>query len=758
MQPFEPTRPPPPNISHPGIMAIDITDKFTSAVATMSPGEVVKDDTFHLYDSVSAMEIMDRKMDSGILDEDESLDEEYDVTSSVLPQEILGIIDELLCLEMAWHLGYPLSQTILTSVHVDALMNPDPATIQDVDFSNKPSGPGPESVMLLVLRAYCAGLLRACFSVNEFMKEEMSYEEEDFVTNTYGRGLLGNIPVPDIKKLLLDAIAEVCAERNGFSQSIGAALVSRLELRIAFLDALDLDTTRMNLSELPRLHWTRMGKFIDEIANQHGLGWPVPAAFSTKLQRRLTSTMPPRPMVSLGFQECISHFSRLFEDAHEVIDILQYEDPQSLLNFILLFQQKQPQPLAFIRTMLQNLMFKDMVVLGRLSIRQLLDHDVCLSVLPCGPHFNQSFDYVEAPEDPRHKIAHAMEEFRQRVAEPYLDLLCVLCQNRCRVRRLLCHHVQSWDALEQEVAEIEDRIDQHIPTITSEEYPAEDPEYKPLRSWIRFFKLRQLQWIVQLGFELRIYQPDELAEMYHCLASLAVFIKLEWNRTRRMTASREQRARKFVGLLDDDESLPTPIGEDFTRSSQYQQLMMLNAAFTSCLSEGLHLLYLALMRLGFVKRPPQPYGTDALRYELRMRPIKLGTPGLPPYELVKKEVEKPEMSTEEVLGQAEKTIGDARLFVRDYINYNKQESFSVNPTSHSYWAKSVRSDMHATISAGVAIGMLQKALKEMEDKKTNCSTNGVTLGLKVTIPESGDSNSNRWIVPTVTRKSTDSTN
>ncbi|KAK5635278.1 hypothetical protein RRF57_010990 [Xylaria bambusicola] len=346
--------------------------------------------------------------------------------------------------------------------------------------------------------------------------------------------------------------------------------------------------------------------------------------------------MPPRPMVSLGFKECIIHFRRLFEDAHEVIDILQYEDPQSLLvcflaylslpiktdllqNFILLFQQKKPQPLAFIRTMIQSLLFKDMVVLGRFSIRQLLDHDVCLSVLPCGPHFNQSFDYVEAPDDPRHKIAHAMEEFRQRVAESYLDLLCVLCQNRCRVRRLLCHHVQSWNALEQEVVDIESCIKQQLPAITHREWPDEELEYRPLQSWVRFFKLRQLEWIVQLGFELRIYQPDELARMYNCFAGLATFCKLEWERVQSITACREHSARKFVRLPDDDENLPTPIDEDFTRSRQYQQLMILNAAFTSSLSEGLGLLYLALMRLGFVKKPPQPYGTDALRYELRMR-------------------------------------------------------------------------------------------------------------------------------------------
>ena len=36
----------------------------------------------------------------------------------------------------------------------------------------------------------------------------------------------------------------------------------------------------------------------------------------------------------------------------------------------------------------------------------------------------------------------------------------------------------------------------------------------PLSSWTYYQKLRQMQWIVQLGFEQEIYLPDELAGMY----------------------------------------------------------------------------------------------------------------------------------------------------------------------------------------------------------------------------------------------------
>ncbi|KAK5635279.1 hypothetical protein RRF57_010991 [Xylaria bambusicola] len=112
------------------------------------------------------------------------------------------------------------------------------------------------------------------------------------------------------------------------------------------------------------------------------------------------------------------------------------------------------------------------------------------------------------------------------------------------------------------------------------------------------------------------------------------------------------------------------------------------------------------------------------------------------------------MPIEDVLDRAGNFIVKARQSLLKYINYNEEESFSINSTSHSRWAKSAYEDLHAAISAGVAIGKLQKAMKEIEDKETNCSTNGVNLGLKVTIPESGNGNSERWIVPEVTREST----
>jgi hypothetical protein len=43
---------------------------------------------------------MDPKMDSGCVESPDELEELYDVTRPLLPEEVLGIIDQLLCHEV----------------------------------------------------------------------------------------------------------------------------------------------------------------------------------------------------------------------------------------------------------------------------------------------------------------------------------------------------------------------------------------------------------------------------------------------------------------------------------------------------------------------------------------------------------------------------------------------------------------------------------------------------------------------------------
>lgn len=73
-------------------------------------------------------------------------------------------------------MGYPLSQTLLTNVYVEALSMPDPATIELASFVRNKLELEKDQPMLQVLRAYCLGMLKACAYVNHRVKSEHYYE------------------------------------------------------------------------------------------------------------------------------------------------------------------------------------------------------------------------------------------------------------------------------------------------------------------------------------------------------------------------------------------------------------------------------------------------------------------------------------------------------------------------------------------------------------------------------------------------------
>lgn len=133
---------------------------------------------------------MDRKMDSGYLEPGETMEDEFDFAQDLLPEEIIGIIDQLLCHEvsffsksgakllisqMAWHMGHPLAQTIFTSLYIDRILSPCPLSINATFFDRGESG-GNEPITLQILRAYCLGLLKTCYYVNNRVKSEHTYE------------------------------------------------------------------------------------------------------------------------------------------------------------------------------------------------------------------------------------------------------------------------------------------------------------------------------------------------------------------------------------------------------------------------------------------------------------------------------------------------------------------------------------------------------------------------------------------------------
>lgn len=76
-------------------------------------------------------------------------------------------------------MGYPLSQTVFTSVYVESLLMPPPYNIDEANFIRGSDYDPSLNPNLEVLRAYCLGMLKACGYVNERIRSEHFYEVSD---------------------------------------------------------------------------------------------------------------------------------------------------------------------------------------------------------------------------------------------------------------------------------------------------------------------------------------------------------------------------------------------------------------------------------------------------------------------------------------------------------------------------------------------------------------------------------------------------
>ncbi|KAK3326051.1 hypothetical protein B0H66DRAFT_616884, partial [Apodospora peruviana] len=88
---------------------------------------------------------------------------------------------------------------------------------------------------------------------------------------------------------------------------------------------------------------------------------------------------------------------------------------------------------VYIHMPLQDLLFKDMIILSHLSIRQATTTTHPSSSCLTHRLLDPTNDMFEAPHDPRFAMAHHIETFRQRAAQSQLKIFRAFCQNSCRV-------------------------------------------------------------------------------------------------------------------------------------------------------------------------------------------------------------------------------------------------------------------------------------------------------------------------------------
>ncbi|KAI9880490.1 MAG: hypothetical protein M1830_002842 [Pleopsidium flavum] len=688
---------------------------------------------------------MDPKMDSGYLAPGEMLEDDYDVLKELLPEEVIGIMDQMLCHEMAWHMGHPLSQTLFTSLHLDRLLWPDPKTLEEARFDRDDQDQRGGPLLHVVLRAYCLTLITTCDFVHRRIGNEHCYEEEDFVTQLYNRQLLSDFDEEEILNMLSRALSWLDDQRDSIPEETITALKTRLRFRELFFEAVAVDLDIITDKSTER--WEQCAAMLPSLTASRTIGKPVEEAFSVKVQRKLASTVPPRPIVKTSFQDAIRHLTQLCQDGKDVVQILQYHGSNSLLvrlpasmsmTFVLTFQSRKPQPSVYIRALLQSILFGEMKILGTMSIKQLLFDDLSEIVLPADLLLDSQNSEVELPKDPRFQIAKRMDIFVARAGQSYIEVLRALNMNRSRIRRTLCHTVTDWDNLQLDAEELDIELRPYTnekPVLDSR--LSDEPMFSfPLSSWAYYHKLHQMDSVVQLGFELEVYQPDELAGMYWYLQHLTQ------TRLRHIERIRGFTTRRLTHL-----SKPTAQQKDsFSKSLSFLNFSMLEASSTQSFADGLTCLFTTLHRLSLLPVPTRPYSTDAMRYELRMKPfLHISLPEHLPYPQFSQLVTVPTESPQELLEAADIAIKQAR---KDWDVLSKMSAETARCRGcEGEWRKNIKDVLRACIAASIAISTVRKALSEMGVKKGERLD--LSGRLKVDIPVTGKGYHDWWIVPKI---------
>lgn len=127
-------------------------------------------------------------------------------------------------------------------------------------------------------------------------------------------------------KLLDQAIALIDQQEGTLDEKLRDGIKCRLSLRRGLLHALDEDEDYRVKPE----HFSSCLSQVSSLTNTASLGKRVPEAFSEKIQRKLASTVPPRPIVNINFDDALAHLKRLCQDAIDLKEVLEYHGPHNL--------------------------------------------------------------------------------------------------------------------------------------------------------------------------------------------------------------------------------------------------------------------------------------------------------------------------------------------------------------------------------------------------------------------------------------------
>ncbi|KAH0654309.1 N-alpha-acetyltransferase 35, NatC auxiliary subunit isoform X2 [Solanum tuberosum] len=549
----------------------DASSVLQLACNDLRDGELIHAENFNLFAAMSALEIMDPKMDSGMVRTYYSVDEAIEYGAAPIPlsfdktvdvQRVIDIMDHLLACEATWHKGCSLAQTVFSCLY---LLRPDRASSH------------------ALLHSYCRVMRATCNAVVCTVSDTRTNEEEDLFTMTHGLPL--KVDGDDKCLTMLHAVEETIARQlrackatlskkrvtedieplqnnpdleEGFCKS----LLCRLRFRKHFYHVVtNMKRPQGRGLELAKKHiaccfeelesMIKSAEFLrsinapgtleDGMKNETTASGCQPVGFDSTLNSRLSAPTPPRAIETISWKKAAEYFQKLL---HELEIICFYSlDPvfEGVLRFVVEFQKFQPELVA--RAHLQHLLVQDGKLYGRDSVFAV----ICKASL--------------LPEVAKNHDIQKNETVVQ-LGQLLITLLRVLCTNISWQRRKLGKILQDWRIIHVQL-ELAFRKECGDISATASNENICMKICRHILIWVE----EQTYWIasrfLMLGFELDLYSTGEYCMVYWYM--YIILIKLaERTHMREMTSNEisKKKGKKKRDLVKDggkDNQLPPAI-------------------------------------------------------------------------------------------------------------------------------------------------------------------------------------------------------